>query len=58
MEVGKSWDEDMELESGGTKSMGRCCYVGGLKELKMFMDGALGEGLGTVEESVRRWGWD
>ena len=39
MEVGKSWDEDIGLESGGTKSMGRCCYVWGLKELKMFMDG-------------------
>jgi hypothetical protein len=30
----------------------------GLKELKMFMDGALGGGFKTMKESGRRWGWD
>lgn len=48
MEVGKNWDEDMGLKRGGTKSMGRCRYVWGLKELEMFMDRVLGEGFGTV----------
>lgn len=31
MEVGKRWNEDMGLENGGTKSMGRRCYGWGLK---------------------------
>lgn len=56
MKVGKSWDEDIGLERSGTKSMGRCRYVWGLKELESFMDGALGEGFGTVKENVRRHG--